>query len=219
MNTAQKQQVTPQLRQWIVEQAEAGHGAQAVLKAMLASGWQEDVAVDALESTLRGHLEEQAVRQGLPPALPVPDPRPRRVAAVPRCGRPAGLRAAGDVPAAGGGVRRAAVGRGMRGADRAGQAAPGALADGGHPDRRRGSQRRPHQQRHVLPARRERTGAPHRGAHRPAGQLAGGKRRGTADPALRARDASTSRTTTISIPPSLARPPSCSAAGSGWARW
>lgn len=74
MNTAQKQQVTPQLRRWIVEQAEAGHGAEAVLKAMVASGWQEDVAVDALENTLRGHLEEKAVQQGLPPALPVPDP-------------------------------------------------------------------------------------------------------------------------------------------------
>jgi prolyl 4-hydroxylase len=70
----QAQQVTPQLRQWIIEQAEAGHGAEAVLQSMLASGWQEDVAVDALEITLRGHLEEQAVQQGLPPAVPVPDP-------------------------------------------------------------------------------------------------------------------------------------------------
>ncbi len=72
--TQQTQQVTPQLRQWIVEQAEAGHSAEAVVKAMLASGWQEDVAVDALESTLRSHLEEKAVQQGLPPALRVPNP-------------------------------------------------------------------------------------------------------------------------------------------------
>ena len=70
----QTQQVTPQLRQWIIEQAEGGHSAESVLKSMMASGWQEDVAVDALESTLRSHLEEQAVQQGLPPALPVPDP-------------------------------------------------------------------------------------------------------------------------------------------------
>jgi prolyl 4-hydroxylase len=42
---------------------------------MLASGWQEDVAVDALESTLRDHLEQKAVQQGLPAALPVPEPK------------------------------------------------------------------------------------------------------------------------------------------------
>ena len=73
MTTAQKQQITPQLRQWIVEQAQAGHSAESVLQSMLASGWQEDVAIEAMESTLRGHLEEQAVAQGLPPAVPVPD--------------------------------------------------------------------------------------------------------------------------------------------------
>ena len=30
-----RQQVTPELRKWIVEQAQAGHGAESVLKAML----------------------------------------------------------------------------------------------------------------------------------------------------------------------------------------
>lgn len=75
MTTAQKQQITPQLRQWIIEQAQAGHSAESVLKSMLASGWQEDVAIEAMESTLRGHLEQQAVAQGLPPAIPVPDPK------------------------------------------------------------------------------------------------------------------------------------------------
>lgn len=72
--TGTKQQVTPELRKWIVDQAQAGHSAESVLKAMLASGWSEDVAVDAMEQTLRGHLETQAVAQGLPPAVPVPDP-------------------------------------------------------------------------------------------------------------------------------------------------
>ena len=76
MTTTQtQQQVTPELRKWIVDQAQAGHSAESVLKAMLASGWNEDVAIDALESTLRGHLEQQAQAQGLPPAVPVPDPR------------------------------------------------------------------------------------------------------------------------------------------------
>lgn len=72
--TTQTQQITPQLRQWIVEQAQAGHGAEAVLKSMLASGWAEDVAIEAMESTLRGHLEQKAQEQGLPAAVPVPDP-------------------------------------------------------------------------------------------------------------------------------------------------
>jgi prolyl 4-hydroxylase len=67
------QQITPQLRQWIVEQAQAGHQAEAVLKSMMASGWSEDVAVEAMESTLRGHLEENAVASGLPPSVKVPD--------------------------------------------------------------------------------------------------------------------------------------------------
>src|SRR5437868_14186061 len=75
MNLAQKQLITPELRRWIVEQAQAGHTAESVLKAMLASGWSEDVAVDAMESTLRGHLEENAVQQGLPAAVPVPEPQ------------------------------------------------------------------------------------------------------------------------------------------------
>jgi prolyl 4-hydroxylase len=69
-----KQQVTPELREWIVSQAAAGHSAESVLQAMRASGWNEDVAVEAMEATLRGHLEEQAVASGLPPAVPVPEP-------------------------------------------------------------------------------------------------------------------------------------------------
>ena len=75
MTTAERQQITPELRQWIVEQAQAGHSAESVLKSMLASGWQEDVAIEAMESTLRGHLEQQAVAQGMPPAVPVPEPK------------------------------------------------------------------------------------------------------------------------------------------------
>jgi prolyl 4-hydroxylase len=72
--TAQPQAITPQLRQWIVDQAQAGQPAEIVLKAMIASGWNEDVAIEAMESTLRDHLNSQAVASGLPPALPVPQP-------------------------------------------------------------------------------------------------------------------------------------------------
>lgn len=63
-----EQQITPELRRWIVEQASAGHTPEAVLQAMLASGWVEAVAVKALEDTLSQHLSGQ----GIPPAVPVP---------------------------------------------------------------------------------------------------------------------------------------------------
>lgn len=67
------QNITLELRQWIVAQAEAGHGAQTVLDAMIASGWTEDTAVSAMESTLREHMERRAGAQDLPPTVPVPD--------------------------------------------------------------------------------------------------------------------------------------------------
>ena len=67
-----RQQITPELRQWIIDQAQVGCTPQSVLQSMIASGWQEDVATEALESTLRGYLEQQAQSQGLAPAVPVP---------------------------------------------------------------------------------------------------------------------------------------------------
>jgi prolyl 4-hydroxylase len=75
MTTQTRQQITPELRKWIVEQAQLGHSAESVLQSMLASGWQEEVAIEAMESTLREHLEAKAQADGLPPAVPVPDPK------------------------------------------------------------------------------------------------------------------------------------------------
>ncbi len=69
-----EQQVTPELRQWIVAQAQAGHKPEVVLEAMRASGWQEAVALDALEATLKGFLAEQAQAAGLPVPVVVPGP-------------------------------------------------------------------------------------------------------------------------------------------------
>ena len=67
------QTITPELRRWIVAQAEAGCQPEEVVQAMVASGWHEDVAIEALEQTLRGRLEE--VRQvQLAPAAAVPEP-------------------------------------------------------------------------------------------------------------------------------------------------
>lgn len=68
------QQITPELRQWIVAQAQAGCSPDAVLQAMRASGWDEDVAITALENTLREHLAEHARQNNLPPPVLVPEP-------------------------------------------------------------------------------------------------------------------------------------------------
>jgi prolyl 4-hydroxylase len=70
---AGNQAITPELRQWIVAQAQAGHKPDEVLAAMRASGWNEDVAIAAMEDTLQGFLAEHARAQGLPPPVPVPD--------------------------------------------------------------------------------------------------------------------------------------------------
>jgi prolyl 4-hydroxylase len=66
------QTITPELRQWIVRQAEAGFGTDAVLKSMLASGWQEEVAIVAMESTQREHLQNTQLAAQLPPIMTVP---------------------------------------------------------------------------------------------------------------------------------------------------
>jgi prolyl 4-hydroxylase len=82
MTTKIQQQVTPELRQWIIAQARAGHPPETVLQSMRASGWDEDVAIAAMEDTLQGFLAEHARAQQvqapaqndvLPAAVPVPD--------------------------------------------------------------------------------------------------------------------------------------------------
>jgi prolyl 4-hydroxylase len=71
------QPITPELRRWIVAQAAAGHPPDIVLDAMKASGWDEAVAIDALETTLRRHLglapgEPDGSAEAEEPARPVP---------------------------------------------------------------------------------------------------------------------------------------------------
>ena len=70
------QPITPQLRRWIVDQATAGYPPDIVLDAMKASGWDEATALDALETTMRGHLglpaEESEGATASEPARPVP---------------------------------------------------------------------------------------------------------------------------------------------------
>ena len=66
------QPVTPELRAWIIEQATAGHKPDAVLESMLASGWNEDSAIAALEQTLSNYLDERGKQQPQSAALPLP---------------------------------------------------------------------------------------------------------------------------------------------------
>ena len=72
--SAAGQAVTPELRAWIVAQAQAGCRPEDVVKAMQHSGWQEDVAIAALEDTLATHLHAQGTALALPQATPVPEP-------------------------------------------------------------------------------------------------------------------------------------------------
>lgn len=55
------QTITPELRQWIVEQVQAGCSPESVLQSMRDAGWQESVALLALETTLTNHLKQQGV--------------------------------------------------------------------------------------------------------------------------------------------------------------
>lgn len=66
------QSITPELRRWIVEQAQAGLAPEQVLQAMRGSGWDEAVASQALEETLEGLVQARSL--SLPPASPVPAP-------------------------------------------------------------------------------------------------------------------------------------------------
>ncbi len=68
------QAITPQLRDWIIAQAQAGFAPDVVLKSMLDSGWQEDVAIEALETTLRDHMQAVQAASALPLDVPVPTP-------------------------------------------------------------------------------------------------------------------------------------------------
>lgn len=72
------QTITPELRSWIVQQAQQGFAADVVLGSMMASGWTEDVAIAALETTLSEHLQGKHTvdtahtADPLPPTVPVP---------------------------------------------------------------------------------------------------------------------------------------------------
>lgn len=63
------QLITPELRHWIIDQAEAGHAADTVLAAMVASGWEEGVALDALEEVMLARATQLQAGAGRVPEL------------------------------------------------------------------------------------------------------------------------------------------------------
>jgi len=67
------QTITPELRQWIVEQARDGHTPESVLAAMQAAGWQADVASRALQDTLQQPPRQPAAGAAAAGGEPVPD--------------------------------------------------------------------------------------------------------------------------------------------------
>ena len=69
-----EQQTDPELEAWILDQVRAGHPPEAVVEPMLARGWQEQAAIDAVESVLRKHLEDHARQSDLPAPVAVPAP-------------------------------------------------------------------------------------------------------------------------------------------------
>ena len=71
MSSSSAQAITPELRQWIVDQARAGVAPEQVLQAMRGSGWEEEVAVRALEQTLEGYLATEGLP--VPSKVPAPD--------------------------------------------------------------------------------------------------------------------------------------------------
>lgn len=68
--------ITPELRRWVVAQAEAGRRPEDVVAAMRASGWPEADALAAMERVLTGRLDPMAPerRAAAEPAAPMPEP-------------------------------------------------------------------------------------------------------------------------------------------------
>lgn len=70
------QTITPELRRWIVAQAEAGRRPDEVVASMCRSGWDEAVAMEVMEAVLTERLDQVAAeRAALPPAVgDLPEP-------------------------------------------------------------------------------------------------------------------------------------------------
>ncbi len=74
--TTLRQPVTPELRAWIIEQAEAGFTGPVVLQSMLDAGWDEAVAVHAMETVLTDALRDKTQPGSAGAAAPKTAQRP-----------------------------------------------------------------------------------------------------------------------------------------------
>jgi prolyl 4-hydroxylase len=67
-------EITPELRQEIIDRAQAARPPEDVLKPLLDLGWEEQQAIDAVENIMREFLDEHARCNALPPPARVPAP-------------------------------------------------------------------------------------------------------------------------------------------------
>ena len=76
MSAGMSEAMTLEIREWITRSVLSGHDFQSLLKQMTASGWQESLAMEALNATLTHDYGKQWTQtvQPLPPvAVPIPD--------------------------------------------------------------------------------------------------------------------------------------------------
>ena len=69
-----KPDIDAALMQWLLQRVESGASPEEVVGALVERGWDEDGAVAALESAMRGHLAVHARDNRLPPPERVPSP-------------------------------------------------------------------------------------------------------------------------------------------------
>lgn len=74
-----RQLISAELRQWLLDQAGAGQTPEAMLQSMVASGWVEDVALEAMQEVLQTGVN---VRQVSLVVTPVPDLRAKAASEV-----------------------------------------------------------------------------------------------------------------------------------------
>ena len=72
-----KLQLTPDLRRWVVDQARQGQAPAAVVGALQSQGWEEELALDAVQTALHDYLVEHARQNGLPEPVGIPEPMER----------------------------------------------------------------------------------------------------------------------------------------------
>ena len=77
--------ITAELSQWIIAEATTGRDPRAVTAAMVEQGWDEQAAIDAIETVMRDYLAEHAKRHDLPVPTPVPAPIELNGPSVIRC--------------------------------------------------------------------------------------------------------------------------------------